>query len=196
MIASKLSTGPFLLLFLLAALGLVACRSEPADGGKVDDGTTAQAGVTKAVARLEARSGSSVSGTVTFTKVDGGVRVEAKVDGLIPPSPRGFHVHEVGDCSAVDGSSAGGHFNPDRSPHGGPVEDAGHRHTGDLGNLAPNPESGTAVYDRVDPLLALSGPDSIVGRAVIVHAGEDDMKTQPTGNAGGRVACGVIEAAQ
>jgi len=176
--------------------GLAACRGEAGDDAASSDTTSEQAAVTKAVAKLDARSGSSVSGTVTFTQVEGGVRVEAKVDGLIPPGLRGFHVHEKGDCSAVDASSAGGHFNPATSPHGSPVDDAEHRHVGDLGNLAPNPETGTAVYDRVDSELSLNGPGSIVGRAVIVHAGEDDLKTQPTGNAGGRVACGVIEAVE
>ena len=146
--------------------------------------------VKKAVATLEPRSNSKVKGTVTFTKVAGGIRVVAKVEGLTPGS-HGFHIHEKGDCSAPDAASAGGHFNPHGKPHGAPDKDE--RHAGDLGNIEAN-AAGKGKYDKIDPHLSLAGSDSIIGRSVIVHEKTDDLKTQPTGNAGGRVACGVINA--
>jgi Cu-Zn family superoxide dismutase len=142
----------------------------------------------KAIAVLHPASGSHVTGTVTFTKVDDGVRVVADVEGLTP-GEHGFHVHEFGDCSAADATTAGPHFNPGKHQHAGP--DAEMRHEGDLGNLTAD-ASGKAHYDRVDKALKLSGEHSIMGRSLIVHEKADDLKTQPTGNAGARVACGVI----
>lgn len=142
-------------------------------------------------ARLAPTNGNSVQGEVTFTPGDNGVRVVARVTGLTPGN-HGFHVHETGDCSAPDASSAGGHFAPKGSPHGAPEAPAAERHAGDLGNLQAG-QNGTANYDRVDPVLTLNGPASIVGKAVIVHAGQDDFTTQPSGNAGSRLACGVIQ---
>jgi Cu-Zn family superoxide dismutase len=148
--------------------------------------------VTRAIAVLHPTEGSDVSGTVTFTRTDQGIRVEGHVGGLTAGA-HGFHVHEYGDCSAPDGTSAGGHFNPDGNRHGGP-EDAD-RHVGDLGNITAD-ESGIGIYDRVDTVIAFSGAHSIIGRGFIVHAGEDDLTTQPTGGAGARMACGVIGIAQ
>ncbi len=143
---------------------------------------------TKAVAVLQPTSGSKVTGTVTFTQTTAGVRVTADISGLTP-GPHGFHIHEKGDCSAPDGASAGGHFNPEKHQHGGP--DATERHAGDLGNLSAD-ESGKAHLERTDSVMKMSGENTIVGRAVIVHEKADDLKTQPTGDAGGRLACGVI----
>jgi Cu-Zn family superoxide dismutase len=120
-------------------------------------------------------TGSSVSGWVTFEPMADHVHVKAQVTGL-SPGRHGFHVHEIGDCSSGDGKSAGGHFNPAGMPHGGP--DADRRN-----------------YDRMDTGVQLTGEESILGRAVIVHAGEDDLTTQPTGAAGARLACGVIDEA-
>jgi Cu-Zn family superoxide dismutase len=142
----------------------------------------------RAVAVLAPTAGNTASGTVTFEVVDGGVRIVAQVEGL-SAGPHGFHIHEFGDCSAADGTSAGGHFNPTGSQHGAP--DAAERHIGDLGNLEADTQ-GMAAYDRVDPIVNLSGPRGIIGRAVIVHGGADDLTSQPTGAAGARVACGVI----
>lgn len=141
-----------------------------------------------AVAVLHPTAGSNVSGVVRFIQVDGGVQVSASVDGMTA-GKHGFHIHEYGDCSATDGTSAGGHFNPDGMPHAGP--DQAKRHEGDLGNLEAD-KAGSAHYERLDNHLSFDGDHSIVGRAVIVHAGEDDLTSQPTGNAGGRQACGVI----
>jgi Cu-Zn family superoxide dismutase len=140
---------------------------------------------TKAIAVLSSASGSKVTGKVTFTKSGDGVQVIAEVSGLTP-GKHGFHVHEFGDCSAPDATSAGSHFNPTKDPHAG--HDADKRHMGDLGNLEAD-ASGTARLDLTDKKMKI---DAIVGKAVIVHEKADDLKTQPTGDAGGRVACGVI----
>lgn len=146
----------------------------------------------KAIAVLHPTEGNKVGGTVTFTKEADGVRVVANLNGLTP-GEHGFHVHETGDCSSADGSSAGGHFNPEDQPHGAPDSEA--RHTGDFGNITAD-EAGNATYDRIDKNATLSGKDSVIGRAVIVHAKADDLKSQPSGDAGSREACGVIGVAQ
>lgn len=140
------------------------------------------------VAKIAPTQGNTAKGEVRFYKVDGGVRVIASVEGLTP-GKHGFHVHEKGDCSAPDAMSAGGHFNPTGSPHGAPTAPPTARHAGDLGNLDVGPD-GKANYDRVDSMLVY---DSITGLSVLVHAGEDDYVTQPSGNSGARVGCGVIE---
>jgi len=147
---------------------------------------------TKAVAVLRATQGNTVEGKVTFTKADGGVKVNVHVTGLTA-GKHGFHIHEFGDCSAADGASAGGHFNPSSESHGAPGDAL--RHTGDLGNIEASAE-GVADIEYTDSRAAFEGANSVLGRGVIVHAGIDDLKTQPTGNAGGRVACGVIGAAK
>ena len=144
--------------------------------------------VERAVAVLHPTEGNRAAGTVVFTQVGDKVRIVGTVEGLTP-GKHGFHIHEWGDCSAPDGTSAGGHYNPDNHPHAGP--DQMKRHMGDLGNLDANP-MGKADYERDDGYVTLNGPHSIIGRGVIVHAGEDDLASQPTGDAGSRVACGVI----
>ena len=146
---------------------------------------------TKAIAVLHSASGSQVAGTVTFTKVGDTVQVVADITGLTP-GKHGFHIHEFGDCSAADASSAGGHFNPMKKPHGAP--DAAERHAGDLGNLEAD-STGKAHLELKDTMLKLSGENCIMGRGVIVHEKVDDW-SQPTGNAGGRLACGVIGVAK
>jgi superoxide dismutase, Cu-Zn family len=148
--------------------------------------------VTKATAELQPTEGHSVKGTVSFVQKDGGVEVTAHVTGLTP-GKHGFHIHAKGDCSAPDGSSAGGHFNPTNQPHAGP--DAEHRHVGDMGNIEANAD-GVADMSYLDHVMRLNGENSIIGRGVIVHGGADDLTSQPSGNAGPRVACGVIEAAK
>lgn len=144
--------------------------------------------VVKAVCVLYPTAGNTVSGTVIFTKTEAGVKVVADVSGLTP-GKHGFHIHECGDCSAADGTSAGGHFNPGKMNHGAPMDMS--RHAGDMGNLEAD-ASGKAHLEYTDAKMQLDGPFSIIGRSMIVHAKEDDLKTQPTGNAGARVACGVI----
>lgn len=145
--------------------------------------------IKQAICLLYPTEGNNVTGKVTFTEVEGGLRVVALVSGLEPNTKHGFHIHEYGDCSAVDASSAGGHFNPTHMSHGGPMDKM--RHNGDLGNLEAD-GNGNATIDYVDPMLALRGDESIIGLSIIVHKNPDDMKTQPTGNSGPRIACGVI----
>ena len=142
----------------------------------------------KAVAILQSTSGSQVKGTVTFTKVGDGIRVEGEISGLTP-GKHGFHVHEFGDTSSADGKSAGGHFNPAGEQHGAP--DASAHHAGDLGNIEAGAD-GRSKFAFTDKTLTLEGDKTILGRGLVVHAKEDDLKTQPTGNAGDRVAVGVI----
>nr|MBD3621032.1 superoxide dismutase family protein [Sunxiuqinia sp.] len=148
--------------------------------------------ITKAVCDLHPTGGNDVTGTVTFSQSGAGVVVVADVEGLTP-GKHGFHIHQYGDCSSLDATSAGGHFNPDEKQHGAPAAEM--RHVGDLGNLEAD-QNGRATYEQVDSSISLNGDHSIIGRAIIVHAGEDDLTSQPTGNAGARVACGVIGISQ
>jgi superoxide dismutase, Cu-Zn family len=143
----------------------------------------------KAVAVLHPTAGSKVSGTVTLTEEADGVRVRADITGLTPGN-HGFHVHQFGDCSAADATSAGAHFNPTNEPHAGP--DAPARHVGDMGNVQAD-ASGKAKLDYVDHQISLTNDQrSVIGRSVVVHAKPDDLKSQPAGDSGARVACGVI----
>lgn len=144
--------------------------------------------IEKAVAILHPVGENIVKGVVRFEQADSGIKIIADVEGL-KPGNHGFHIHEFGDCRAADAKSAGGHFNPDDNTHGSP--DAVNRHVGDLGNLAAD-ENGIAHLEKIDIKISFSGNHSIIGRAVIIHANEDDYTSQPTGNAGARVACGVI----
>ena len=154
-------------------------------------GSLAQAQeVTKAAAQLEPKSGSQVTGMVTFTKVGDEIQVVADIQNL-KPGKHGFHIHEKGDCSAADAASAGAHFNPTQKHHGGPMN-LDH-HTGDLGNLEAD-ASGKAHLDWKGK-LSFTGKDSIIGRSVVVHEKEDDLKTDPSGNSGARIGCGAINAA-
>lgn len=146
----------------------------------------------KAIAILEPTAGSQVKGTITFTKVGDGIRVEGVVTGLTP-GKHGFHVHQFGDLTAPDGTSAGGHFNPGGEPHGGPA--AKERHAGDFGNIDAGAD-GMSKFAFTDTHISFEGDDSILGRGVVVHAKADDMKSQPSGEAGGRVAVGVIGVAK
>jgi len=147
---------------------------------------------TKAIAVLHPTSkGGDARGTVTFTRTAKGIHVEGTIKGLTP-GLHGFHVHEFGDTSSEDGMSTGGHFNPTKAEHGGP--DATHRHVGDLGNIEADAQ-GVAKINLVDEHLALGGPNSILGRGLVVHAKADDLKSPPSGNAGDRVSVAVIGAA-
>ncbi len=146
--------------------------------------------VTDAIAVLVPTTGSSVGGTIHFRKAGDGVQVTGEVTGLAPNSKVGFHVHEFGDCSAPDGSSAGGHFAPAGNPHGAPT--APKHHAGDLGNLEADASGKAKVEVGAPGLNIATGPAQVIGRGLIVHVQTDDFTTQPTGNAGGRAACGVI----
>lgn len=142
-----------------------------------------------ATATLQPTQGNTVKGTINLMTMGDGVHFTGTVTGL-KPGKHGFHVHENGDCSAPDASSAGGHFNPGNKPHGAP--DSPEHHAGDLGNIEAD-ASGTAhVNIHVNGITLGSGANSVLGKAIIVHANPDDF-SQPTGNAGGRLACGVIK---
>jgi len=136
------------------------------------------------------QEGSSISGTVTFTQVEEGLTINAEISGA-PAGKHGFHIHEKGDCSDA-GNAAGSHFNPDSVPHGDLVQDGFvHAHAGDFGNIEID-ASGNGKLEKFIPNLTLEeGKYGIAGRSVILHEKEDNFG-QPTGNAGGRIACGVI----
>ena len=149
---------------------------------------SAFAEVTEAVAELKGL-GQEISGQVVFTKAaPAGVEVKIQISG-VTPGEHGFHIHQFGDCTAADGTSAGGHFTVGDHPHA--HRETASRHLGDLGNLLAD-EQGNINVSFVDPQLEFSGEKSIIGRGVILHADADDYKTQPTGNSGARIACGVI----
>ena len=144
-----------------------------------------------ATAKLEPTKGSTTSGTVTFTQMGDNVRVVADVSGLRAGQQHGFHVHEAGDCSSGDGMSTKGHFNPQSKPHAHySVRD---RHTGDMPALQADANGKARLDTTLDVMTVTDGPNSVVGKGLIVHAGSDDYKTQPTGNAGARIACAVIQ---
>jgi Cu-Zn family superoxide dismutase len=145
---------------------------------------------TELVAKLNPSSGSQVTGMVTFKSAADGTQIVVDLSGL-KPGKHGLHIHEKGDCSAPDASSAGAHFNPTHSHHGGPT--TSDRHAGDFGNIEAD-ASGKVHVELKDKNLKMNGPDSIVGKSVVVHEKEDDLKTDPSGNSGARVACGVIGA--
>jgi superoxide dismutase, Cu-Zn family len=167
-------------LMLLTFAGLIAPAQTPAEKS---------AAPSKAIAVLHPTAGNKVTGTVTFTEVADGVQVHAEIAGLTP-GKHGFHVHEFGDCTAPDLSSAGGHFNPANKPHAAP--DATERHVGDMGNVEAD-ASGKAKLDYVDHEISLANDQrSAIGRSVVVHAKADDLKSQPAGDSGARIACGVI----
>jgi superoxide dismutase, Cu-Zn family len=145
-----------------------------------------------AVALLEPTQGNTAKGDVSFVQQRGNILVDARIEGLAP-GPHGFHIHEKGDCSAADASSAGGHFNPGATAHGDPA--GAQHHAGDFGNLVAAADGKATLKLSVPATqfsLAKDAPNSIVGKGLIVHADPDDLRTQPTGNAGKRVACAVI----
>lgn len=148
--------------------------------------------ITKAICVVTPTEGHDVKGTVTFTQTNDGVRVVADIEGLTE-GEHGFHIHEWGDISSSDGTAAGGHFNPEGKDHAGPHD--AERHAGDLGNLTAD-EDGKAHYNEVDDLITFSGKNNILGRSIIIHVDDDDLVSQPTGDAGGRVAQGVIGVAK
>ncbi|PJI97571.1 Cu-Zn family superoxide dismutase [Acidovorax sp. 69] len=164
----------------LAALALAGCASSYISN--------------RASAKLEPTRGNTTSGSVTFVQTGDGVRISGEIRGLKPDSEHGFHVHEKGDCSSGDGMSAGGHFNPTGKAHG--HHGAGDHHTGDLPSLKAD-KYGVAAFSFVSHSVSVAGPTTdIIGKGLIVHRDPDDYKTQPTGNAGPRLACAVITASK
>ena len=165
-------------LAMAAAALLAACQSTPE-------------APLRATAALQPTQGNKAFGEATFEEVDGKVRVIVFTQGLGPDREHGFHIHEAGDCSSGDGMSAKGHFNPLGKPHGAPA--SAERHAGDLPALKAGKDGRAKLDVSVDTITVRPGPASIVGRGLIIHADPDDYKTQPTGNAGARIACGVIK---
>jgi Cu-Zn family superoxide dismutase len=168
--------------------GFVAALSLAALGAC---GTTSAPMGPAATATLEPTRGNSAAGTVQFQQHGDHVMVVAKVSGLKPNQEHGFHAHEKGDCSSGDGMSTGGHFNPNGKPHGPP--DADH-HAGDFPMLKADANGNAEARFHLTGVTLGSGTTDLLGRGVIVQAAPDDYKTQPTGNSGARLACGVIKA--
>jgi superoxide dismutase, Cu-Zn family len=148
-----------------------------------------------AVAEIMPTSGNEARGAIRFSGGNGTVQISGSITGL-EPGAHGFHVHQVGDCSAPDASSAGDHFNPHDDPHGSPRDLENAHHVGDLGNITANAQ-GEAEISVEDSEMKLSGPESVIGKAVVVHADQDDFESQPSGNSGARLGCGeIVESAE
>lgn len=145
--------------------------------------------ITEARAEIRPIQQNSVKGIVTFTAVEGGIKVVANLEGL-KSGAHGFHIHEFGDCGGEGAAATGPHFNPTKKKHGGP--DSAERHVGDLGNIVAD-DTGYAHYERIDKFIAFEGPHSILGRSIVVHADPDDFVSQPSGNSGAKIGCGLIE---
>lgn len=167
----------------LVALGLASLLATPA--AHAAEPAAGQA----LIAVLTPTEGSSTKGVVVFESAAGGVKVTGVIGGLEPNSKHGFHVHEFGDCSAPDAASAGGHYTPSKSQHGGTEAP---RHEGDLGNIEADAKGVATVDVTVPNVSTVGGSAPLVGRGLIVHAKADDLKTQPTGDSGARAACGVL----
>lgn len=163
-------------------------------GGPAADANVAQAkqaAKNEAAAELRPTKGQAAKGEIKFLQTKDGVALSGRIEGLKANSVHGFHVHENGDCSAADASSAGDHFNPKKTQHGA-LGHTGTAHLGDLGNVSAD-ANGVAIVDRTFKELRLnSGKDPIVGHAIVLHEKVDDFKTQPAGDSGSRIACGVI----
>ena len=142
-------------------------------------------------ADLQPTKGNKAAGTATFTQMGDKVRVVADVSGLNPGQEHGFHIHEAGDCSSGDGMSTKGHFNPLGKQHA--HYSMPERHAGDMPAIKADANGNAHLDTMLDVMTVNPGATSVVGRGLIVHAGSDDYKTQPTGNAGARVACGIIQ---
>ncbi|MCH1909952.1 superoxide dismutase family protein [Stenotrophomonas acidaminiphila] len=198
-------------LFLASALVLSACKQDAEPAATPADTATpapapaadpaapppmAPAAAAVATAELQPTKDSTVKGSIRFTVVDGRLHASGDISGLKPGSEHGFHIHEKGDCSAPDGSSAGGHFNPGNAEHGS--IDAPAHHGGDMPNIVADAQGNAHVDGPVSSNVNAGKGDGfdIIGRGLIVHADPDDYHSQPTGNAGARLACAVIAKAQ
>ncbi len=188
---------------LAALVAFAACQTAPqSDVALPTADTTAAApepgaglpATDLAVAALEPLGDSGVSGTVEFRRLGQATEIRYVLDGLAP-GDHGFHLHANADCgedsTGAPGSAAGGHFNPAASPHGAPDLSISGRHAGDFGNFTADAQ-GHAEGIAIDSVLTFGGPTSLLGHAVIVHEKADDLVTQPSGDAGGRIACGIV----
>ena len=189
-------------LALAATLSLAACSKQQSEGAPRQPEPTTAAPAEKAtpaepaseaVVQVAPTQGNTVTGALALGSSPQGVHITGSIQGLKPDAEFGFHVHEKGDCSAPDGSSAGGHFNPTQAQHGNPTG-ASH-HAGDMVNIRSNGE-GVAQVDATATGTTLHGDPGtdVMGKAIVVHESPDDYATQPSGNSGKRIACGVIAA--
>jgi len=178
-------------LTFVAAAALASCATESSPGptASVTTASPRPAAGATASATLAPTQGNTAAGTITFAAQGDELRVQVRVTGLKPNLEHGFHIHEKGDCSAPDATSAGGHFNPHGAPHG--PQDGPH-HAGDLPALKADANGVAEARFTMKGVAIGSGAGDIVGKGVIVHAQPDDYKTQPTGNSGARIACGVV----
>lgn len=193
------------LVILAAALVFTACASnkpkptdEPTEMSETEADAHAmgemsgEAQTSMAAASLEAKSGTTTGGRATFTQQGGKVTLELDVENA-PEGTHAVHLHETGDCSAEDASSAGGHWNPTGAAHGRFGENG--FHLGDIGNLEVAADgTGKLTFSTEHWSIGGGGDTDIAGKAIIVHTSADDFNTQPTGNAGARIACGVVTA--
>jgi Cu-Zn family superoxide dismutase len=181
---------------------LAACSREQPEGAPRQPDTASPSLAEKAtptepaqdaVVQVAPTQGNTVTGSLALTGTPQGVHITGAIQGLKPDAEFGFHIHEKGDCTAPDGSSAGGHFNPTQSQHGNPTAPA--HHAGDMPNVKSNDE-GVAQVDVTAAGTSLHGDPGtdVMGKAIVVHESADDYTTQPSGNSGKRVACGVIAA--
>jgi len=156
-----------------------------------DDAATA--GATQALARASFTGApdSGISGTVEVTERTGGVAIVVHVTGVKAAGPLGIHLHEGGVCTPPDFESAGEHFNPGAAAHA--CSPTSPRHAGDLGNIEISGTGEGRLELETDLLTVVEGPSSVVGRAIVLHDGKDDCATQPSGDSGNRLACGVFE---
>lgn len=182
------------LLVMVLLIGFTSCKKSKentttADQESIKYDTAATKGL---IVQLVAKSDSNVSGEVIFNEENGIVNMIATLTGL-EPGVHAIHIHESSDCSSADGSSAGGHWNPTNQPHGKWGDEAGY-HKGDIGNMTADENGNASISISTDEWCIGCGDENkdIIGKSIIVHAGVDDFKTQPTGDAGGRVSCGGI----
>ncbi|WP_242132210.1 superoxide dismutase family protein [Aestuariivivens marinum] len=190
-------------MILIVTLSLIfafSCKNEKKEDKKtVESETIVEKEITdkkekKLIIALEAKSESNVSGQVTFKEENGTVTMTAMMSGL-EPGKHAIHLHETADCSSTDGKSSGGHWNPTSQPHGKWGDSAGY-HKGDIGNFTADDKGNGLIQFSTDEWCIGCDDDTknILGKAVIVHAGEDDLISQPSGAAGARISCaGIIE---
>lgn len=190
----------FAVLGLAAALALGGCamqqggqgRGGPMMGGGGGGPMMGGGGMPGAMAKLSPTQGQQATGVAVFHERGGRLMMHVRATGLTPNAEHGIHVHERGDCSAPDATSAGGHFNPTGKPHG--PQDGDH-HAGDLPNLKTDARGNAEMHFALTGLTLARGDASVIDRAVVIHAQPDDYRSQPAGNSGPRIACGAISQA-